>query len=242
MNKLKLAFSLMAVIFVIGCSNTSNDSNKANEDLAMAWVEAGYTGKAEAIAMVTNNMADDGEVLGDRYVGMGFIWNPVESGMTVSYIIPDSPASKVLEVGDSFVEVNGVRLTNDNRNSLGFRGKPGEQVSAVVLRDGSEVDVSVARGAVRQVSSKSQVLENMENGDADNWPADKFNMIEVSSTEEGAVWVLSAATNTEEATGLSASAYTATRFMFNDEGKVIWVANLSEDRFVLEQQGYSITR
>ena len=35
MNKLKLAFSLMAVIFVIGCSNTSNDSNKANEDLAM---------------------------------------------------------------------------------------------------------------------------------------------------------------------------------------------------------------
>ena len=143
MNKSKLAFSLMAVIFVIGCSNTSNDSNKANEDLAMAWVEAGYTGKAEAIAMVTNNMADDGEVLGDRYVGMGFIWNPDESGMTVSYIIPDSPASKVLEVGDSFVEVNGVRLTDDNRNNLGFRGKPGEQVSAVVLRDGSEVDVHI---------------------------------------------------------------------------------------------------
>ena len=176
MNKSKLAFSLIAVIFVIGCSNTSNDPNKANEDLAMAWVEAGYTGKAEAIAMVTNNMADDGEVLGDRYVGMGFIWNPDEIGMTVSYIIPDSPASEALEVGDSFVEVNGIRLTEDNRNSLGFRGKPGEEVSAVVLRNGKEVSVSVARGAVRQVSSKSQVLENMENGDADNWPADKFNI------------------------------------------------------------------
>ena len=242
MNKSKLIFSLMALIFVMGCSNTSSETNKANEDLAMAWVKAGYTGKAEAIAMVTNNMAEDGEVLGDRYVGMGFIWNPDEAGMTVGYIIPDSPASEVLEVGDSFIEVNNIRLTDDNRNSLGFRGKPGEEVSAVVLRDGNEVSISVARGAVRQVSSKSQVLENMESGDADNWPADKFNVIEVSSTDEGAIWVLSSATNTEEETGLSASAYTATRFMFNDEGKVTWIANLSEDRFVLEQQGYSITR
>ena len=72
---------------------------------------AANTGKAEAIEMVTNNMAEDGEVLGDRYVGMGFIWNPDEAGMTVTYIIPDSPASKVLEVGDSFVEVAGVRAT-----------------------------------------------------------------------------------------------------------------------------------
>ncbi len=242
MNKFKLSFSLMALIFVAGCSDTSSNSNKANEDLAMAWVEAGYTGKAEAIAMVTNNMAEDGEVLGDRYVGMGFIWNPDEGGMTVTYIIPDSPASKVLEVGDSFVQVGGVRLTDDNRNSLGFRGKPGEEVSAVVLRDGNEVAISVARGAVRQVSSKSQVLENLESGDAATWPADKFNMVEVSSTKEGAVWVLSSATFTEEASGLSARAYTATRFLFNEDGEVTWIANLSEDRFVLEQQGYSITR
>ena len=37
-------------------------------------------------------------------------------------------------------------------------------------------------------------------------------------------------------------AYTVTRFMFNKEGKVIEVANLTEDRFVLEQTGYTITR
>ena len=132
MNKSKLIFSLMALIFVMGCSNTSSETNKANEDLAMAWVKAGYTGKAEAIAMVTNNMAEDGEVLGDRYVGMGFIWNPDEAGMTVGYIIPDSPASEVLEVGDSFIEVNNIRLTDDNRNSLGFRGKPGEEVLSLI--------------------------------------------------------------------------------------------------------------
>ena len=134
MNKFKITFVLASFIFVAGCSEgTSTNSNKSNEDLAMAWVEAGYTGKTEAIEMVTKNMAEDAEVLGDRYVGMGFIWNPDESGMTVTYIIPESPASKALEVGDSFVEVGGVRLTSDNRNSLGFRGKPGEEVSAIVL-------------------------------------------------------------------------------------------------------------
>jgi hypothetical protein len=37
-------------------------------------------------------------------------------------------------------------------------------------------------------------------------------------------------------------AYTVTRFMFDEEGKVVEVANLTEDRFVLEQTGYSITR
>jgi hypothetical protein len=29
---------------------------------------------------------------------------------------------------------------------------------------------------------------------------------------------------------------------FNDEGKVTAIANLSEDRFVLEQMGYTISR
>ena len=144
MNKLKLTFALMAFIFVAGCSNSSENSNKAAEDLAMAWVKAANSSKSEAMEMVTKNMAEDGEVLGDRYVGMGFIWNPDEDGMTVTYIIPDSPASKALEVGDSFVEVQGVRLTSENRNSLGFRGKPGEEVSGVVLRDGREVAISVA--------------------------------------------------------------------------------------------------
>jgi hypothetical protein len=37
-------------------------------------------------------------------------------------------------------------------------------------------------------------------------------------------------------------AYTVTRFMFNDFCKVVEVANLTEDRFVLEQTGYTITR
>ena len=150
--------------------------------------------------------------------------------------------SKALQVGDSFVEVAGVRVADDNRNRLGFRGKPGEEIDAVVLRDGEEVAVTVARGAVQQTSTKAQVLENFSEADADNWGADGFNIIETSATDEGVVWVLSWAEFTEDASGLTANAYTATRFEFNDEGKVSWVGNLSEDRFVLEQQGYSISR
>ena len=244
MNNLKTFFACFALITLAACNmeNNSGSDHQDRMDLATAWVTAANTGKAEAMEMVEKNMAEDGVLAGDRYVGMGFIWNPDEAGMTVTYIIPDSPASKSLEVGDSFVEVAGVRVSDDNRNRLGFRGKPGEEIDAVVLRNGELVSVSVARGAVRQMSSKSQMLENMSEGDAEGWGPEEFNVIETSVTNDGVVWVLSWAKFTEDATGLEANAYTATRFVFNDDGKVSRVANLTEDRFVLEQQGYSITR
>jgi len=244
MNNLKTIFACSALIALAACdmSNTSEKSYQDRMDIASEWVSAGYTGKAEAIEMVETNMSEDGIVVGDRYVGMGFIWNPDESGMTVTYIIPDSPASKALKVGDSFVEVAGVRVADDNRNRLGFRGKPGEETNAVVLRDGEEVAVKAARGAVQQTSTQAQAPQNFSQADADNWGADGFNILETSVTDEGVVWVLSWAEFTENSSGLTANAYTATRFEFNDEGKVSWVGNLSEDRFVLEQQGYSITR
>ena len=244
MNNLKTFFACFALIALAACNmeNKSSSDHQSRMDLATAWVTAANTGKAEAIEMVEKNMAEDGVVAGDRYVGMGFIWNPDESGMTVTYIIPDSPASKSLEVGDSFVEVAGVQVSDDNRNRLGFRGKPGEEIGAVVLRNDELVSVSVARGAVRQMSSKSQMLETMTEGDAEGWGPEEFNIIETSVTNDGIVWVLSWAKFTEDATGIEANAYTANRFVFNDEGKVTRVANLTEDRFVLEQQGYSITR
>jgi hypothetical protein len=162
--------------------------------------------------------------------------------MTVTYIIPESPASKALKVGDSFVEVAGVRVSEDNRNRLGFRGKPGEEINAIVLRDDEEVAVTVARGAVQQSSTKAQILENFAQADAEDWGPDMFEIIETARTDDGTVWVLSWSEFTEDASGLIANAFTATRFEFNDEGKVSWVGNLSEDRFILEQQGYSISR
>ena len=144
MKKFKNYFLALSVFFIYACGgdmNVDTKSNKTNMDLATSWVTAGYTGKSESIEMVTNNMADDGVSVGDRYVGFGFIWNPEGDGMVVDYVVPDSPADSVLKEGDAFVEVNGVRLTNENRNQLGFRGMPGENVNAVILRDGLELSL-----------------------------------------------------------------------------------------------------
>ena len=244
MNNLKTIFVCFSFIILAACNMETNSNNvyQDNMDLAAAWVTAGYTGKAEATEMVEKNMSEDGMSVGDRYVGMGFIWDPEEEGMTVTYIIPESPASKALKVGDSFVEVAGVRVSEDNRNRLGFRGKPGEEINAIVLRDDEEVAVTVARGAVQQTSTKVQILENFAQADAEDWGPNQFEIIETACTDDGTVWVLSWSEFTEDASGLTANAYRATRFEFNDEGKVSWVGNLSEDRFILEQQGYSISR
>ena len=244
MNNLKTIFVCFSFIILAACNMETNSNNvyQDNMDLATAWVTAGYTGKAEATEMVEKNMSADGMSVGDRYVGMGFIWDPEEEGMTVTYIIPESPASKALKVGDSFVEVAGVRVSEDNRNRLGFRGKPGEEINAIVLRDDEEVAVTVARGTVQQSSTKAQILENFAQADAEDWGPDMFEIIETARTDDGTVWVLSWSEFTEDASGLTANAFTATRFEFNDEGEVSWVGNLSEDRFILEQQGYSISR
>ena len=183
-----------------------------------------------------------GGAVGDRYVGFGFVWDPEGDGMVVDYVVPESPAATVLMEGDSFVEVNGTRLTNENRNRLGFRGLPGENVDAVVMRDGVEMPISIARGPVQIRYSKDQVLNNISNGDAEGWGPEDFNIVETGTTNDGVVYVLHWSEFVEDATGYEANAYTVTRFMFDDSGKVSWIGNLSEDRFVLEQQGYSITR
>ena len=45
------------------------------------------------------------------------------------------------------------------------------------------VSITVARGAVRQMSSKSQLLETMTEGDAEGWGPDDLMIIEKSATE-----------------------------------------------------------
>ena len=144
-------------------------------------------------------------------------------------------------VGDLFLEVEGIKVSPENFGKLPFRGLPGKKISAVIERDGNEMEISFARGTIRGEVTKTQVLENMNSGDADSWPAKKFRIIEVLS-KDNIVYVLSHATQTDNMVDLDYMAYTVTRFMFNQEGKIIEVANLTEDRFVLEQPGYTITR
>lgn len=212
-----------------------------NEVIASNWVTAGYTGKEAAIKVVEENMADDGISVQGRYVGFGFTWDPRENEMRIGRVTPSSPADGVLEVGDLFLEVEGIKATPENFGKLPFRGLPGKTITAVIDRNGEELEISIARGTVRGEIKKMQVLENMNSGDADSWPAKKFRIVEVLS-KENIVYVLSHATQTDNIVDIDFMAYTVTRFMFNEDGKVVEVANLTEDRFVLEQTGYSITR
>ena len=216
-------------------------SSNKNETIASDWVTAGYTGKEVSINMVEQNMADDGVSVQGRYVGFGFNWDPRENEMRVGRVTPNSPADGVLEVGDLILEVIGIKATPENFGKLPFRGLPGKAITAVIDRNGVELVISIERGTVRGEITKTQVLENMNSGDADSWPAKEFRIIEVLS-KDNIVYVLSHATQTDDMVDLDFMAYTVTRFMFNEDGKVIEVANLTEDRFVLEQTGYTITR
>ena len=162
-------------------------NSMTNEDTAKAWIEAAYAGKQEMIDSVKANMAENGLNYPGRFVGFGFNFDPQEDEMTVNWVIENSPAVGVLQEGDTFVSVNGVPATRENRDSgkLVFAGLPGEKVNAVVRRDGKNVEVSFARGLVDPRYSKSQVLTNIENANADNWGAieHKINEIAVNKKE-----------------------------------------------------------
>jgi len=242
MKNLQISFALSMIFLITACSAETANKHQNSMDLATAWVTAYLTSKDSALSMIDNNMASDGVSVGERYVGFGFVWNPDGDGMVVDYVVPDSPADGVLEEGDDIVQVNDILLTNDNRNQLGFRGMPGENVDVVVVRDGSFKNLSFARGPVQIRYSKEQVMNNISSVDADAWGPEEFNIIETGVTSDGVVHVLHWSEFIEESTGYKANAYTMTRFEFDDNGKVAWVGNLSEDRFVLEQQGWNISR
>ena len=240
--KLTKTITLGSLIF-LSASLFSMHHENTPETVAEGWIKAGHTGKQEAIDFVTKHMATDGVNVPGRYVGFGFMYNPnAEPGtMVVTGIMPDSPASKVLKVGDSFLSVNNVRVNERNMDKLNFRGKPGEEVKAVILRDGKRQNISVSRGVISTTYNKEQVLRNMNTALAENWKPDEANIVEVIS-KDNIVYVLHWAKDTDDNSDLPYEAYTVTRFGFNDEGQVERIANLSEDRFVLEQQGYEISR
>ncbi len=216
--------------------------DSANKTLAVAWIKAAYTGQAELAAMVKENMAAEGVFSPPRYVGFGFLFDPEnDDEMVVARVTPDTPASKVLKAGDTFVSVAGVPATRENRDRLNFRGKPGQPVKAVIKRDGKEMPIEVRRGVISTYNSKDTALNNISMGDPEEWPVDRHEIDEVIG-EGNVVYVVSNYTETEEDTGIEYTERVINRFVFDDAGKVIWAGSMGEDRFVLEQQGYTITR
>ena len=81
------------------------DFNRFVITVAVAWLKAQASNKADTLAYVKTHLADDGTIYGDRYVGFGFTWNPNQKGkMIVDRIVEGSPASKVLKSGDDFIK------------------------------------------------------------------------------------------------------------------------------------------
>lgn len=211
-------------------------------DVVKQWMTAVNTSQAATIAAVEKYMADDGILYRRRYVGFGFTWDPRnDAGMVVGTVTSGSPVEGILQSGDMFVSVRGVAAIEENYGKLDFRGKPGEVVDAVILRDGKEQKISVARGVVAAQLTKAETIEWLRSGNPDTWAPDEWKMHEMVSSGH-VVYAWTQSWNTDDSNGLPFNIHTVTRFQFNDEGQVIAVANLSEDRFQLEQTGWTVSR
>jgi predicted secreted protein len=85
------------------------------------------------------------------------------------------------------------------------------------------------------------MIDWMSSSNGEDWGDDSFTLNEIVANQDVAyAWTTIA--NTEEATGMMIETHVVTRFQFNADGKIVAIANLREDRFILEQRGFSITR
>jgi hypothetical protein len=248
--KTKIIKPFMVVLSFIFVSCTTNPDSTNIASLAESWVASSYESKDAALNMVTENMSDEGYNIGARYIGFGFNFNAdamETDGMVVTNVIEGGPASSVLQLGDKFLSVNDVLVTQESVDdgSLSFRGTPGVPVSAVIERDGEEISITVERGIVEPTYSKAQIIQNISNADADNWGENSlgYEIREVvADASKGVVYVKTWDKFLDDVSGREAEALTLTRFEFDQNGKVLTVGNMTESELVLRQTGWSITR
>jgi len=212
------------------------------EAIARGWIEASHTGQEAFSAYIKKHMAEDGVWRPARYVGFGFSMDPTnDKQQIVAMVTPGTPASEVLRVGDIFVSVDGVEATPDNAARLNFRGKPGQAVKAVVSRDGEEIPIEVKRDVISPSAEKAATLKNLALGDPEDWAVDEGEILEIVSAGN-VVFVVDEISDTDDDTGAPYVDRSVTRFEFNDTDQVVDVWSIDESRFVLEQQGYTISR
>lgn len=238
-----LAFSVSALF----AGHHESNAMQANEMTAKAWINASYTSKQEMLSSIQNNMAEDGLNYPGRFVGFGFNWNPdLEEGrMVVMRVIENSPAEGILQSGDEFISVEGVEVNQKNidEEKLAFSGLPGKQVNAVILRDGKTKNISVTRGIVNSSNTKEQSLESISEADEANWTTIDFRINEVASNKkENTVYVWHWHKSLNTTFDLEFEQNVVTRFMFNEAGKVTVRSDLSEERLVQSQLGFSLSR
>ncbi|MEQ8517254.1 MAG: PDZ domain-containing protein [Chromatocurvus sp.] len=240
-----MIYRLTAVCTLMGAATAlqaAHHEGMDNKAVARDWIETGCAGVEQLRTYVEKHMADDGVFMPGRYVGLGFSLDPNnDEQAVVAMVTPGTPAAEVLKEGDVFVSVDGMEANYENRDRMTFRGKPGEPVAAVIMREGKEMPVEVMRGIIATESSKAQALRGLSMADAESWPADSCEIREVVG-EGNVVYVHDSMTETEEETGITYEMQGVTRFEFNDEGKVVKFWSLNENRFMLEQLGYTISR
>ena len=226
-------------------SQVSKKTMMGNINTAKSWIDAGYTDKNSFLTIVKKHMAEDGYNYPGRFIGFGFNFDPTNDEMVVDWVIENSPAVGVLESGDTFVSVEGVNATRENRDNgvLSFTGLPGQPVKAVVKRNGKNVEVSFNRGLVNPRYSKAQVLNNIESSNAEDWGADEYKIIEVAANrKENVVYAWTWHKFTDDITGLQFEENQVTRFQFNDKGQVIARGDMSEEALVQSQLGFKVSR
>jgi len=241
-------FIVALTLIFSSCKSTSDSSKIAT--LAENWVASNYESKDAALNMVTENMSDKGYNIGARYIGFGFNFNADATetdGMVVTNVIQGGPASSVLQLGDKFLSVNDVLVTQESMDngSLSFKGTPGVPVNASIFRQGEKISITVKRGIVEPTYSKEQILQNISNADADSWGENLlgYEIREaVADANQRIVYVKTWDKFLDDISGLEAEAITLTRFEFDQNGKVLNVGNMTENELVLRQTGWSITK
>ncbi len=226
-------------------SEISRKAMMDNINTAKSWIKAGYTDKDDFLSIVKKHMSDDGYNYPGRFIGFGFNFDPRNDEMVVDWVIENSPAVDILQPGDTFVSVEGVPATRENRDNgvLSFTGVPGQPVNAVVKRDGKNVDVSFTRGLVNPRYTKAQVLNNIESSDPEDWGADEYKIVEIAANrKENVVYAWTWHKFTDDITGLQFEENQVTRFQFNDNGQVIARGDMSEEALVQSQLGFKVSR
>ena len=75
MNKVITNLGLASVLLMGLGACTESAPDPSNADVATQWLEAGQTSQEASIANIEANMADDGVMYRDRYVGFGFTFD-----------------------------------------------------------------------------------------------------------------------------------------------------------------------
>ena len=126
---------------------------------------------------------------------------------------------------------------------MSFTGIPGQPVKAVVNRNGKNMKVAFTRGLVDPKYTKTQLIDNIESADSDDWGADEYKMIEIAANrKENVVYAWTWHRFTDDTSGLQYEENQVTRFQFNDAHQVIARGDLSEETLVQSQLGYKVSR